>query len=175
MLRNSVNRIWNSLTLDNESKPEYKKISNLNKNVHLIKEMDSAKNKVEIDQAITQLKQWQEMRQHENDSLLLDELKEKQKVLIEASTRFNSRFYLMMTCIVANAATMSSAMCAAFASDLSIGEKSLTIGVAGVGIVEGSIHLYKAKRFFAQKYQITQIELDSVNTAIANKIHSHRL
>jgi len=172
MLINSVNKIWNLLALDNEPQKEYKKISDLNNSVHLIKEMDSAKNKEEINKAIMELKQWQDTRQQKNDSLSLEELKVKRKILIEASSRFNSRFYLMMSFIVTNAVTMGSAMYAALVSDLSMREKSIAIGTAGIGIVEGTIHLYKAKRFFAQKYQLAKIEIDSVNTAITKKVRS---
>jgi hypothetical protein len=169
MHRNSVKKIWDALTVDNEAQPEYKKMSKLNHHVYLVKEMDSAKNRLEIDHAITELKRWQDTRQQKNDSLSLSKLKEKRKVLSEASSQFNSRFYLMMTFVVANATTISSIMYAVIVSELSMGEKSLALGAAGVGMVEGTIHLYKAKRFFAQKYELTKIELESVNIAIAKK------
>lgn len=175
-MSNTFTKIWNALTLNNEPQAEYKKIAELNNHVHYIKEMDSAKSVSQIDESITSLKQWELTRQKENDSLSLKQLKSKRAILTNASSRFNSRFYLMMLAVVANAATMSSVCYSVIMSDhLSVGQKSLAIGTAGVGMVEGTIHLYKAKRFFAQKREIANVEIHSVDKAIANKSHSHKL
>jgi hypothetical protein len=168
-------KVWNALTLDNEPNPAYKKIANLNKHIHIIKEMDGAKNKIEITTAIDELKKWQDNTQQENDNLSLVELEEKQQILTTASGQFNTRFYLLITCVIANATTMGLTMCVALMGNLTITEKSLLMGTAGIGMVEGSIHLYKAKRFFVQKYQIAQRELESVNAAIATKKNTYKL
>ena len=170
MLRNSVFKILNRLTLNDEPSPEYKQISDLNHSVSLIKEMDSAQNTGEINDAVNRLKHWSDSRQKQNDSLPLDALNKKRQVLVEASSKLSIRYYLMIICVLANAATMSAAMYSVFMSDLSRTKKCLAMGVSLVGMVEGSIHLYKAKRFFMQKYQLARIELECVDNAIKSKI-----
>lgn len=169
MLRNSAKKLWDILTLDDGPQPEYKHISHLNHHVHLIKEMDSTKNTVEIMRAIEKLKKWRDTLQQDNDSLSLPDLQQKRRVLKEAQSRFNARFYTMIICIIANASTMNFGIYSALVSNLSKKQKTLAAIAPGIGIIEGTIHLYKAKRFFAQKSELTKVEIESVDLAIQKK------
>lgn len=167
MLRNSFTKILTLITLDNEVHPEYKKIADLNKSIFFIKEMDSANNPQEIHFAIDKLKKWRDQSSSCNHLLSMSELKNKQRILEQAQEKFNVRLYLMMALVVGNASIMGALLYFSMHDDLARETKYITSGLALLGMVEGSIHLYKAKRFFAQKCQLTTIELDSVNQEIS--------
>jgi hypothetical protein len=48
-------------------------------------------------------------------------------------------------------------------------EKILMIAIATMLIHEPEVHLYKAKRFFVQKYEIVKLELQAIESALQKK------
>jgi hypothetical protein len=173
---NSYASVLRLITMHDNTTPTLTALTELNDATHRIKELDGATDVLaESEAAIQTLQTWKDQRFANNRALSEETLDQKKGELLSAASKFTLAKYLMISCSAVNILTMfylfSQNENHEYANNGFLNELCKTPGraLSIVGALEGSIHLYKAKRGYVQMQQLALAELQVVDQAIEEK------